>query len=89
MSDLIRVPYAELYQRAARIRQEAETIRAELISLRATVEGLQWMGKRAERFFSTWHESVPQMERWAQVLDAFAEELEDQARRMQLADDGL
>ena len=55
MSDLIKVPYTELFQRAARIRQEAETIRAEIDTLQQTVESVQWMGKRAERFFTLWN----------------------------------
>ena len=46
MSDLIKVPYSELFQRAARIRQEAETIRAEIDTLQNTVESVQWMGAR-------------------------------------------
>jgi len=70
MSDLIKVPYSELFQRAARIRQEAETI-------------------RAERFFSLWNETIPEMERWVATLQGFAGELEEQARRMQLADESF
>jgi WXG100 family type VII secretion target len=89
MSDFIRVPYAELFQRAARIRQEAEAMRAEILRVKAQIEGLHWMGQRAERFFVAWAEALPDMERWVSVLDAFAEELEDQARRMQLADDSF
>jgi WXG100 family type VII secretion target len=89
MSDLIRVPYTELLQRAARIRQEAETIRAEIRTLKATIEGVQWMGRRAERFFSLWHETLPDMEAWATILERFANELEEQARRIQAADEAF
>lgn len=89
MTDLIRVPYTELLHRAGRIRQEAETIRREVQALKTTFDGLTWMGRRAERFFALWHETVPEMEQWASVLEAFATELEDQARRMQLADEAF
>lgn len=89
MSDWVKVPYTELIHRASRIRQEADTIRAEIRSLKGAVESVQWMGKRAERFFSVWHETVPEMEQWVQILENFAAELEDQARRMQLADEAF
>jgi WXG100 family type VII secretion target len=89
MNDLIKVPYIELFQRAARIRDEASAVRAETQTLKGTVESLQWMGKRAERFFSTWNETVPEMENWANILENFADELEDQARRMQAADEAF
>lgn len=89
MSDLIRVPYTELLQRAARIRQEAESIRAEIRTLKATIEGVQWMGRRAERFFSLWNETLPDMEAWATILERFANELEEQARRIQAADEAF
>ena len=87
MTDLIKVPYTELFQRAARIRQEADVIRAEIETLRQTVESVQWMGKRAERFFTLWNDTIPEMERWVPTLQGFADELESQARRMQLADE--
>ncbi|MBL8116401.1 MAG: WXG100 family type VII secretion target [Anaerolineae bacterium] len=87
MTDLIKVPYTELFQRAARIRQEADVIRAEIETLRQTVESVQWMGKRAERFFTLWNDTIPEMERWVATLQGFADELESQARRMQLADE--
>jgi len=89
MSDWVRVPYAELVHRASRIRQEAETIRAEIRTLKAAVESVQWMGRRAERFFTVWNETVPEMEQWVAILESFASELEDQARRMQLADESF
>ncbi|MCU0466257.1 MAG: WXG100 family type VII secretion target [Anaerolineae bacterium] len=89
MSDLIRVPYTELLHRASRIRQEAETIRREIVSLKSTFEGLGWMGRRAERFFALWNDTAPEMEQWATVLERFADELEDQARRMQIADEAF
>ena len=47
------------------------------------------MGKRAERFFTLWNETIPEMERWVATLQGFAGELEDQARRMQLADESF
>ncbi|MBN8618578.1 MAG: WXG100 family type VII secretion target [Anaerolineae bacterium] len=87
MTDLIKVPYTELFQRAARIRQEADVIRTEIETLRQTVESVQWMGKRAERFFTLWNDTIPEMERWVATLQGFADELESQARRMQLADE--
>lgn len=89
MSDWVRVPYAELVHRASRIRQEADTIRAEIRTLKTAVESVQWMGRRAERFFTVWNETVPEMEQWVAILDSFASELEDQARRMQLADESF
>lgn len=89
MSDWVRVPYAELVHRASRIRQEADTIRAEIRTLKAAVESVQWMGQRAERFFTVWNETVPEMEQWVAILESFASELEDQARRMQLADESF
>jgi len=89
MSDLVKVPYTELFQRAARIRQEADTIRAEIKTLHTTVDGIQWIGKRADRFFSLWNETLPEMEQWVAILEGFANELEDQARRMQIADEAV
>ncbi len=89
MSDLIKVPYTELFQRALRIRQEADTIRTEIETLKSTVEGIQWIGKRADRFFVLWNETLPEMEQWVMILEKFAAELEDQARRMQLADEAF
>lgn len=67
MSDWVRVPYTELVHRAGRIRQEADTIRAEIRTLKSTVESLQWMGRRAERFFTVWNETLPEMEQWVQI----------------------
>lgn len=87
MSDFVKVPYAELLQRAARIRQEADSIRIEIKTLRDTVESIQWMGKRADKFFMLWNESHPEMENWVTMLENFAADLEDQARRMQAADE--
>jgi WXG100 family type VII secretion target len=89
MSDLIKVPYAELFVRAARIRQEAEAVRAEIQLLTETVESIQWMGKRAEKFFTLWQETKPEMETWAATLENFAASLEAQARSMQAADEGF
>jgi WXG100 family type VII secretion target len=89
MSDLVKVPYTELFQRAARIRQEADTIRAEIKTLHSTVDSIQWIGKRADRFFTLWNETLPEMEQWVAILEGFANELEDQARRMQIADEAV
>lgn len=89
MSDIIRVPYAELFQRASRIRQEAEAVRQEIQRLEESVESLQWMGRRAERFFSMWEQARPEMHAWATTLEAFANSLETQARRMQSADEAF
>ena len=87
MTDFVKVPYAELYQRAGRIRQEAEIIRGEIKTLTETVENIQWIGKRADRFFALWHETLPEMEEWVRILEGFADSLEEQARRMQAADE--
>jgi WXG100 family type VII secretion target len=89
MTDLIKVPYSELYQRAARIRQEADAVRGEIQLLTETIESLQWMGKRADKFFAMWQETKPEMETWVQTLDNFANSLEAQARSMQAADEGF
>jgi WXG100 family type VII secretion target len=89
MPDYIKVPYAELYSRASRIRQEADTIRSEIVTLRQAVDSIQWMGKRADRFFTLWNETLPEMEAWVTTLENFANELEDQARRMQSADEAF
>lgn len=89
MADLVRVPYTELIQRASRIRQEVESIRAEIATLKETIVSIEWMGKRADRFFSLWEETVMDMERWAGILDGFATELEAQGQRMQAVDEAL
>ena len=89
MSDFVRVPYAELYQRAARIRQEADAVREEIRRLEETVASIQWIGKRAERFFTLWEKTRPEMEAWAVTLEAFANSLEAQARRIQAADEAV
>jgi uncharacterized protein YukE len=47
------------------------------------------MGKRADRFFQLWNETLPEMEQWVMILETFAAELEDQARRMQAADEAF
>lgn len=89
MSDTIRVPYTELFQRAARIRQQADALRAEIRTLSETVDSVLWMGKRADRFFGMWAEAKPEMENWVAVLENFATDLENQARRIQAVDDGF
>jgi WXG100 family type VII secretion target len=89
MSDMIRVPYTELFQRAATIRQQADAVRNEINTLNETVESINWMGRRAERFFNMWADARPQMERWVQILESFATDLENQARRMQTADEAF
>jgi WXG100 family type VII secretion target len=89
MSDFVKVPYAELYQRAARIRQEAQAIRVEIQTLAETIENIQWIGKRADRFFGLWDDTRPEMENWVRILENFADTLEDQARRMQAADEAF
>jgi WXG100 family type VII secretion target len=89
MADFVKVPYAELYQRAARIRSEAETVKTEIRSLREAIQSIEWMGKRADRFFALWNETLPEMEQWVVILETFAAELEDQARRMQAADEAF
>lgn len=89
MTDYVKVPYAELLQRAARIRQEADTVRNEVKTLKETMQSIEWMGKRADRFFAMWNETLPEMEQWVNTLETFATELEDQARRMQAADEAF
>ncbi len=89
MSDFVKIPYAELLQRAARIRQEAESVRAEIQTLNQTVESIHWIGKRADRFFVMWSEARPEMENWVKTLERFADELEYQARRIQAADEAF
>ena len=89
MSDLIKVPYTELFQRATRIRQEADAVRTEIQLLTETVDSIQWMGKRADKFFSLWQDAKPEMETWVKTLEAFANSLEQQARSMQAADEGF
>ncbi|MFN8528494.1 MAG: WXG100 family type VII secretion target [Anaerolineae bacterium] len=89
MSDTIRVPYTELFQRAARIREQADAVRREIQTLAQTVESIEWIGGRAQRFFTMWSDARPEMERWAAALDGFADELEAQARRMQAADEAF
>jgi len=89
MSDLIKVPYVELFQRAQRIRQQADTVRSEIQALNDTVQSVQWMGKRAERFFAMWEEAKPEMENWVLILETFANDLENQARRMQAVDESF
>jgi WXG100 family type VII secretion target len=89
MTDFVKVPYTELYQRASRVRQEAEFIRTEIKTLTETVENIQWLGKRADRFFTLWAETRPEMETWVQTLENFATSLEEQARRMQAADEAF
>jgi WXG100 family type VII secretion target len=89
VTDIVKVPYTELLQRAQRIRQQAETVRQEIQSLNETVESIQWIGRRADRFFSMWETARPEMESWATVLENFANDLELQAQRMQAADESF
>jgi WXG100 family type VII secretion target len=89
MADLIKVPYSELLLRAQAIRQEAEATRAEIQALRQAIESIQWMGKRADKFFTMWENSRPEMENWALLLDNLALSLEMQAQRMQSADEAF
>ncbi|HYO89939.1 MAG TPA: WXG100 family type VII secretion target [Candidatus Limnocylindrales bacterium] len=89
MTDLVKVPYTELFQRAASIRQQAEAVRREIVSLTETIGGIEWMGRRAERFFRMWEEARPEMDNWVTILESFATDLENQARRMQSADESF
>jgi inorganic triphosphatase YgiF len=52
-----------LFQQAVRIRQEADKIRAEIQTLKAASKASSgsW---RADRFFTLWNETVPEMEQW-------------------------
>jgi WXG100 family type VII secretion target len=78
-----------LFQRAAAIRQQAETVRREIVSLSETIGSIDWMGRRAERFFRMWEEARPQMDNWVTILESFATDLENQGRRMQNADEAF
>ncbi len=89
MSDLIKVPYTELFYRASRIRQEASAIRAEIQLLQETVESIEWVGKRADKFFAMWRASRPEMESWALLLEGFADRLDDHAQRVQATDEAF
>jgi WXG100 family type VII secretion target len=89
MGDIIRVPYTELFQRAASIRQQADVVRTEIGTLNETVASIDWMGQRAQRFFNMWEEARPTMEQWVTILESFATDLENQARRMQSADESF
>jgi WXG100 family type VII secretion target len=89
MADTIKGPDSELFKRAQAIRQQADAVRNEIRTLSDTITGIQWMGKRAERFFQMWDEAKPKMEEWAATLEGFATDLENQARRMQTADESF
>lgn len=89
MADLVQVPYTELFQRATRIRQQADLVNSEIENLASVVDGIQWIGTRAGRFFSMWAEAEPEMRSWVQILRSFADDLENQARRMQAADEAF
>ncbi len=89
MSSMIKVPYVEMQQRAATIRQQASLVRAEVQALEANVDTVEWMGNRARRFFDMWEEARPQMLQWADILDAFADELDQQAKRMEMVDNNF
>jgi WXG100 family type VII secretion target len=89
VSDLIKVPYTELFQRANRIRQQADAVRMEIQTLTETVESIQWIGRRADKFFAMWETARPEMENWATILENFANDLEMQAQRMQAADEAF
>lgn len=86
MADMIKVPYTELFSRATTIRQQADSVRSEIRTLSETIGSIQWMGNRADKFFRMWDDSKPKMEEWASTLENFAADLEEQARRMQDAD---
>jgi WXG100 family type VII secretion target len=89
MPDIVKVPYSELFQRAASIRQQADAVRREVVSLSETIGSIEWIGSRADRFFRMWEESRPEMDQWVTVLENFANDLESQARRMQSADESF
>ena len=89
MADLIQVPYTELFQRAARIRQQADIVNSEIENLAGVVDSIQWIGTRAQRFFGMWNEAEPEMRSWVQILRSFADDLDNQARRMQAADEAF
>jgi hypothetical protein len=61
MADMIKVPYGELFKRAQGIRQQADAVRNEIRTLSDTITSIQWMGKRAERFFQMWDEARPNL----------------------------
>jgi WXG100 family type VII secretion target len=87
MADIIQVPYTELFQRAARIRQQADLVNSEIETLAGVVDSIQWIGQRAQRFFAMWEEAEPEMRSWVSILRSFADDLDNQGRRMQAADE--
>ena len=89
MSSMIKVPYTEMQQRASTIRQQASLVRAEVQALETNVDSVQWMGNRASKFFNMWEEARPAMLQWADILDAFADELDAQAKRMEAVDNSF
>jgi len=86
---MIKVPYVEMQQRAATIRQQATLVRAEVEALDNNVKSVNWIGNRASHYFSMWEQARPQMLQWAQILDAFADELDQQAKRMEIVDNSF
>lgn len=86
---IIKVPYPELYQRSATIRSQAEIVRQEIQSLDAQMQSLEWMGNRASHFQQNWNNAKPQMVKWAEALEAFADDLHNQAQRMERADNNF
>lgn len=89
MPDIVKVPYTELFQRAASIRQQADAVRREITNLSETIGSIEWIGSRADRFFRMWDEALPEMQSWVTILESFATDLENQARRMQSADESF
>jgi WXG100 family type VII secretion target len=89
MPDIVKVPYTELFQRAASIRQQADAVRREITNLSETIGSIEWIGSRADRFFRMWDEALPEMQSWVTILESFATDLENQARRMQSADEAF
>jgi WXG100 family type VII secretion target len=86
MADLIKVPYTELFRRAQIIRDQADIVYAQINTLAKTMESLNWMGQRKDKFTTMWNNDLPAMYEWVSTLKGFADELERQANRMQAAD---
>ncbi|MEO8393457.1 MAG: WXG100 family type VII secretion target [Chloroflexota bacterium] len=86
MSDIIKVPYTELFHHAAVIHEQANIVESQVTLLSTTLAEIVWVGERRTRFFGQWENAKPQMNDWVKNLRAFADDLESQARRMQAAD---
>lgn len=77
------VPVPELFQRSAALKEQAQLVRTTINNIDTTVKSLEFMGKSATKFFNEWDAAMPQMRNWADIVDAFADDMHDQAKRME------